>query len=50
MFKSPKVISLFSGAGGFDVAFKKANFDIIFTNDCFKDASLTYKKKRVFTG
>lgn len=40
----PNVLSLFSGAGGLDVGFKKANFNIILANDCFKDAVLTYRK------
>ena len=40
----PNVISLFSGAGGLDVGFKRANFNIVLANDFFKDAVLTYKK------
>lgn len=38
-----KTISLFSGAGGLDVGFKKAGFDIIWANDFDKDACETYK-------
>lgn len=39
-----KVISLFSGAGGMDLGFVKAGFDIIWANDFFKEAVQTYKK------
>jgi DNA (cytosine-5)-methyltransferase 1 len=38
-----KAISLFSGAGGLDVGFKKAGFDILWANDLDKDACETYK-------
>ncbi|MGA2361049.1 MAG: DNA cytosine methyltransferase [Candidatus Aminicenantales bacterium] len=40
----PKVVSLFSGAGGMDLGFKQAGFDIVWANDNFKDATETYKK------
>lgn len=39
-----KVVSLFSGAGGMDLGFKKAGFDIIWANDFFKEAVETYRK------
>ncbi len=39
-----KVISLFSGAGGMDLGFKQAGHQIIWANDNFKDAVLTYQK------
>lgn len=39
-----KVVSLFSGAGGMDLGFRKAGFDIIWANDFDKDAVETYKK------
>ncbi|MCL1075787.1 MULTISPECIES: DNA cytosine methyltransferase [Shewanella] len=40
--KKPKVISLFSGAGGLDLGFKNAGFDIVWANDFDKDACNTY--------
>ena len=39
-----KVISLFSGCGGFDLGFKKAGFKIVFANDNEKSVSETYIK------
>lgn len=38
------VISLFSGAGGMDLGFINAGFEIIWANDFFKEAVETYKK------
>lgn len=38
-----KAISLFSGAGGLDVGFKKAGVDIVWANDFDKDACETYR-------
>jgi len=38
-----KVISLFSGAGGLDLGFKNAGFDVVWANDIFKDAVKTYR-------
>jgi DNA (cytosine-5)-methyltransferase 1 len=38
-----KAISLFSGAGGMDVGFRSAGFDIIWANDLDKDACETYR-------
>ena len=35
-------VSLFSGAGGLDIGFEKAGFDIVFANDLDKNACLTY--------
>lgn len=40
--KTYSVISLFSGAGGMDLGFKQAGFDIVFANDFDKDACFTY--------
>ena len=38
-----KVISLFCGAGGLDLGFKKQGFKIEFANDIDNDSCLTYK-------
>lgn len=38
-----KVISLFSGAGGFDLGFVKAGFEVVWANDFDKEAVETYK-------
>ncbi|WML92533.1 DNA cytosine methyltransferase (plasmid) [Thiothrix lacustris] len=38
------VCSLFSGAGGLDLGFKKANFNIIYANENDKDIWTTYEK------
>lgn len=38
------VVSLFSGAGGFDLGFKQAGFEIVFANDNFKQAVETYRR------
>lgn len=43
MNKNFKVASFFSGCGGFDYGFHKKNFDILFANDLWKDATLTFK-------
>jgi DNA (cytosine-5)-methyltransferase 1 len=42
--KQFSVISLFSGAGGLDLGFKQAGFNIIWANDFDKDAVNTYKQ------
>ncbi len=39
----PKVISLFSGAGGMDLGFEMAGYDIVFANDIDKWAVETYQ-------
>ena len=40
--KMPRVVSLFSGAGGLDLGFKEAGFQIVWANDFDKDAVATY--------
>lgn len=42
--KKFRVISLFSGAGGMDLGFISAGFDIVWANDFFKEAVESYKK------
>ena len=39
-----KVVSLFSGAGGMDLGFEKAGFDIVFANEFDKTIWETYEK------
>ena len=51
--KKYKVISLFSGAGGMDLGFINAGFEIVWANDFFKEAVESYKKnvdKRIVYG
>ena len=38
------VVSLFSGAGGLDLGFKEAGFEILWANDIHPDCAETYKK------
>lgn len=38
----PRVISLFSGAGGMDLGFIQSGFDIVWSNDFFKEATESY--------
>jgi len=40
---SLKIVSLFSGAGGLDLGFQKAGFNIIFANEFDKDIWATYE-------
>lgn len=39
-----KIVSLFSGAGGLDLGFEKAGFDIVFANEFDKTIWATYEK------
>jgi len=38
-----KVVSLFSGAGGFDLGFSQAGHEVIWANDIWKEAAETYE-------
>lgn len=40
----PKVISLFSGAGGMDIGFINSGFQIIWANDFFQEAVSSYRE------
>ena len=40
----PKVVALFSGAGGLDLGFENAGFDIIYANEYDKTIWETYEK------
>lgn len=44
MLKKFKVISLFAGAGGVDIGFQKAGFEVIWANDFDENAVNTFKK------
>ena len=41
--KKPKILSLFSGAGGLDLGFKNAGFEIVTSNEFDKDTFATYE-------
>ena len=43
MTKIYKAISLFSGAGGMDVGFKRAGIQVVLANEIIKDTAETYK-------
>ena len=42
----PKVVSIFSGAGGFDIGFRKAGFKIVFSSDNWEMAVDTLKQNK----
>ena len=43
MAREYKGVSLFSGAGGMDVGFEMAGVDVVWANECDKDACDTYE-------
>ncbi|HEX8619033.1 MAG TPA: DNA cytosine methyltransferase [Thermoanaerobaculia bacterium] len=45
----PKVISLYSGAGGLDYGFEAAGFETLFTNDVDHDSCETLRQNRKWT-
>jgi len=40
----PKIISLFSGAGGLDLGFSNSGFELVYANDYDKDIWETFEK------
>lgn len=44
--KRHTAVSLFSGAGGLDVGFERAGFDIVFANELDEDAAATWQANR----
>lgn len=42
--KSPKIVSIFSGAGGIDCGFKQAGFETVFANDNWEPACNSFAK------
>ena len=34
----PKVVSIYSGAGGIDIGFEKAGFDVVYSTDIWETA------------
>ena len=41
--EKPKILSLFSGAGGLDLGFRNAGFDIVTSNEIDSDTFETYE-------
>ena len=44
-----KIVSFFAGAGGLDLGFEKAGFDVVWANEYDKDIWETYEKNHVST-
>ena len=44
MTTRPRVVSLFCGAGGMDLGFVRAGFEVVWANDAWADACATYRR------
>jgi DNA (cytosine-5)-methyltransferase 1 len=44
MTAQPRVVSLFCGAGGMDLGFVRAGFEVVWANDAWADACATYRR------
>tara|TARA_B100001113_G_scaffold253448_1_gene208966 strand:- start:84 stop:230 length:147 start_codon:yes stop_codon:yes gene_type:complete len=44
-----KIVSFFAGAGGLDLGFQKAGFDVIWANEYDKEIWETYEKNHPHT-
>jgi len=49
MSKNLKIVSLFSGCGGLDLGFEKANYEILWANEFDKDILATYRNNHPST-
>lgn len=47
MSKKPKVISIFTGAGGIDVGFHKAGYEVVYSTDLDEFSCETIKKNKI---
>ena len=45
--RHPKIVSLFSGAGGLDIGFHKAGFKTVFATDIWDKACETLKNNQM---
>lgn len=41
--RRPRVVSLFAGAGGLDLGFRQAGYDVVWANELSPDAAATYR-------
>src|SRR4051794_32406609 len=41
--RRPRVVSLFAGAGGLDLGFRQAGYEIVWANELSPDAAATYR-------
>lgn len=44
--RKPRAVSLFSGAGGLDIGFENAGFDVVFANEKDNDSAMTWVANR----